>query len=262
MICAVPATAQPSGERGCPGSFDANKVKTWHQQTPCLEAKVREQVEVIRDPSLFKNGQGFYVGDGSYVLTAAHVLGGCQYFSVTDGYGRQQEAGLVNWDARRDVAVLRPAHGGTFGVPNRGGGFKLATVSRGVPIGVVNIATIELIGNRVSPPRTTPRSASAPDAVPIGPDNSIVLEGAALELGASGAPVLNSDGEVVGMVTANIQLSTGAGTDRYTIATPASELRSVLLNAGGDNRVRPPTEPTGSYRGDDLAGNLVKVRCR
>ena len=258
------AAAQSTGEASCAASFTSGGVQAWHGQTPCLEAKVREQAELPQDPTLFQNGQGFYVGDGTYILTAAHVLAGCQYFAVTDGHGRERSAGLVMWDARRDIGILRPLHGGSFGRPNRGNGLSLATLRRGAPVGQVNIATLDLVGTTVTPPRLTPRNASAPDAVPLGPDNSMVLEGSPLSLGASGAPVLNNVGEVVGMVTANIQLNSSTGeSNTYTIATPSSELSNTLFFAGGDNRVRPPTTAVGPPSGrGDLASNLVKVRCR
>ncbi|MEM0986477.1 MAG: serine protease [Pseudomonadota bacterium] len=265
MAAALASTAiGETGEAACANAFDPSKAQAWQTQTPCLEAKVRERVERPRSDGLFQNGQGFYVGDGSFILTAAHVVGGCQYFSVTDSGGAERNAGLVLWDARRDIAVLRPQHGGPLGQSGRGYGLELGFPPRSEVIGPVNIGLVDILDRTAKPPTLVTRNASPPVAAPLGPGKSIVLEGARLEAGASGAPVLNGAGEVVGMVTANIELNAGQdGPKLFTVATPSFELEKALIHAGGDNRVRPPhVNVSNPSTAPSVAENLVKIRCR
>lgn len=258
-------TALAEGESACVNSFDQARPQVWQSQTPCLEAKVREQVEKPRDPKLYQNGAGFYVGDGTFVMTAAHVVGGCQYFTLTDLAGGEKNAGLVSWDARRDIAVLRPEHNGSFIASDHGPGLELSYASDTLPIGQVRVAVLDLLAKKPSIKPLEPRMASPPRAVPVGPRGSIVLEGEALDVGASGSPVLDANNAVVGMVTANFPLaSAGKETKAMTIATPASELAHALLNISDDDG-RPLSRPSDSAvpaQLPSLAGSLVKIRCR
>ncbi|MEL6286970.1 MAG: trypsin-like peptidase domain-containing protein, partial [Pseudomonadota bacterium] len=188
----------------------------------------------------------------------------CQYFTIIDGSGSERSAGLVLWDARRDVAVLRPESDGPIGQPYRGAGLQLLKPSKGVPIGAVRIAALDVLNTRTGGPSLKSRTASPPNVAPLGPTRSIVLEGEPLDPGASGAPVLDGEGHVVGMVTANVPLNINRETIKIlTVATDAVELEGALKQAGGDNNTAPPNITiSGPEPVKDLANNVVRIRCR
>lgn len=246
-------------EQPCAG--EVSTAADWKATTPCIEAKIREKLQRPRDPTLYSNGQGFFVGDGRFAMTAAHIVAGCQYFSVIDLNGAEASAGLVFWDSRRDIAVLRVDAGKAI---TRVGG-TLASLPRNKAVGNVLIPTIDLLATfrtgSAEERHTVTRNASGPNDAPVGPEGVMVLEGQALVEGASGSPVFNPQGDIVGMVSANIPLrgNDGPAASR-TVAVSSNELNAALRYAsepsGGQPLSRLPAP------NDNIYASLVRIRCR
>ncbi|MFC4455839.1 S1C family serine protease [Deinococcus sonorensis] len=138
-------------------------------------------------------GSGYFMTSDGLVLTAAHVpLGDASaQLSVTTADGTQHPATLVGYDEVRDLAVLR-AQGSGFST------LRLASRTPSVGDGVVAIGNSRgsFDGGRAG--AVTAVNATLDPTFP----NNLVVSSMPLAPGDSGGPVLNAQGEVVGISTA------------------------------------------------------------
>jgi len=154
-----------------------------------------------------------------YVLTNRHVIEDAQSITVTLKDRRSYRASLVGSDRRADIAVLRldPTPGGLqalrFGDSSRleVGDFVLAI---GNPFGIGQTVTsgiVSAIG------RDDPNGAGIGD---------LIQTDASINPGNSGGPLVNLDGEVVGLNTALI--GPAGGNVGIGFATPANRVRAAM----------------------------------
>jgi hypothetical protein len=202
-----------------------------------IEKEVRKALEEDPGPGLFQNGAGFYAANGRLVLTSAHGTGGCRFFVVVDGRGKETKAALVYWDLRPDV----PGPGGLELSGDR--------LVRGGAAAMLRTFVFDF-GTSTSnrPGRSVLKGA--PQRAWIGDVEMLRLD-AVLEIGASGSPIVDDRNLVVGMVTASIEDPTGRV---VTLAVPAD----VLRRAFGEADLGGPS-PRGAIT--DPERLTVKVRC-
>lgn len=151
------------------------------------------------------SGSGFIVGSDGRILTNAHVVDGATQVRVTLRDGRQFDGEVLGTDPVTDVAVVKiPAQNlPTVSLGNsdllRPGEMAIAI---GNPLGLENTVTMGIIS-------ATGRSSGSIGA----PDKrvSFIQTDAAINPGNSGGPLLNQNGEVIGMNTAIIQGAQGLG---------------------------------------------------
>jgi putative serine protease PepD len=173
-------------------------------------------------------GTGFvYDADGN-ILTNPHVVSGASAVRVKFSDGSTYKATVVGADPSTDVAVLHvdaPAsklHPLTLADSSRvsvGDG----VVAIGNPFGLDGTVTSGIVS-------AVGREISAPDDTPI--ENAIQTD-AAINHGNSGGPLLNLQGQVVG-ITSQIQ-SEGGGNDGVGFAVPsdtAKQIASQLIANG------------------------------
>ncbi len=144
-------------------------------------------------------GSGFLVSSDGLVITNQHVVAGADSIVVTLRDGRDFQARLLGEDARTDIAVVK-IEGTGFPVAPTGRSADLAigdwVVAIGNPYGYV-------LGN--SEPSVTAGVVSAlrrsvlPSDDQAGLYVDMIQTDAAINPGNSGGPLINSDGEVVGV---------------------------------------------------------------
>ncbi len=143
-------------------------------------------------------GSGFVVTAQGEALTCKHVVGEAQEVEVTLANGEKTTATIVARDDARDLALLKLDRTGLPAVvfaPSAGlkPGVRVAAV--GAPQGLPNSVTAGVVS-------ATAREIKGQKYLQID---------AALNKGNSGGPVVESNGEVVGIATATIQEASNVG---------------------------------------------------
>ncbi|ETW24915.1 S1C family serine protease [Mycobacterium gastri] len=181
-----------------------------------LVAQVGPQIVNINTRLGYNNavgaGTGIVIDPNGVVLTNNHVISGATDISAFDvGNGQTYGVDVVGYDRTQDIAVLQL----------RGaGGLPTATIGGGVSIGEPVVA-LGNTGGQGGTPRAVPgrvvalnQTVQASDALTGAEEtlNGLIQVDAAIRPGDSGGPIVNNQGQVVGINTAasdNFQLSQG-----------------------------------------------------
>ena len=142
----------------------------------------------------FGLGTGVVINDKGAILTANHVVAGATSIRLTFADGTTTSATILSQEPKQDIAVLMPDKAPSVIVPAvMGGGVQVGdeTYAVGHPLGL----TSSLSAGVISGLNRSIRIA-----------NGSTLEGliqfdAAVNPGNSGGPLLNRNGQVVGIVT-------------------------------------------------------------
>ncbi len=145
-------------------------------------------------------GSGFIVSPDGYILTNHHVVGKADKVIVRLKDGRELEAKLIGSDQRSDVAVIKIDAKDLPFIPLANsdrlevGEWVLAF---GSPFGLVDTMTAGIV------------SAKGRTSVGIADYENFIQTDAAINPGNSGGPLVNLDGQVVGINTAIASRSGG-----------------------------------------------------
>jgi serine protease Do len=170
------------------------------------------------------SGSGFILSPDGQILTNAHVVTGADQVSVQLKDGRRFQGKVMGVDPVTDIAVVKIA---ATGLPTvkLGNSSNLVTgqwaIAIGNPLGLSNTVTAGIIS-------ATGRSSSQ-----VGAEDkrvSFIQTDAAINPGNSGGPLLNQQGEVIGVNTAIIQGAQGLGF-AIPIAT-ADRIAKQLISTG------------------------------
>ncbi len=203
--------AKPEPHRLTQRDIDAAVGKALESATP--KPSLASQVYQVIRPSLVRIattgsgedqpaegglGTGVVIDEAGSILTSLHVVASASTVHVTFADGLETEASVVVRQPQNDLAVLRPdvvpddvlpatfTSSGTLRV-----GDEIVVV--GNPFGITN----SLSAGVVSGLRRNYRSLRTGESL-----TNLIQFDAAVNPGNSGGPLLNRDGEVVGIVTA------------------------------------------------------------
>jgi S1-C subfamily serine protease len=146
-------------------------------------------------PDETASGAGVIVDASGQILTARHVVADSTSIEVTFADGTESPATIVSEEADNDIAVLQPAELPSVVVPAvLGGGIQIGddVYATGHPFGFADSLTAGVVSGL---------DRTVPIAVGQTLDGLIQFD-AAVNPGNSGGPLLNSAGQVVGIVTA------------------------------------------------------------
>lgn len=150
-------------------------------------------------------GSGFIISADGIILTNAHVVANADNVSVVLKDGRRLQGNVVGTDPVTDVAVVRIKATG-LPVARLGNSDNLLpgewAIAIGNPLGLNNTVTQGIIS-------ATERSVADVGVATERVD--FIQTDAAINPGNSGGPLLNVQGEVIGMNTAIIQGAQGLG---------------------------------------------------
>jgi S1-C subfamily serine protease len=195
-------------------------------------------------------GTGFVAAHGA-VVTNLHVVDDCGRIIVRAADGREFAAGRpVHADERRDLALL--AVPGEVGPPLS---FRPGPVRRGE--GVVTYG-FPLAGLLSSGPTLTTGEVSALSG--IGDNEAHIQISAPVQPGSSGGPLLDRQGQVVGVVVAKLNAARVAARlgdipQNVNFAIRHEEVLDFLREAG----IRPASGPPGGVRGERSAAEVGDI---
>lgn len=174
-------------------------------------------------------GSGFIISEDGKILTNAHVVDGADRVEVKLKDGRTLEGRVVGTDPLTDVAVVE-VDGANLPVAELGDSENLRSgewaIAIGNPLGLDNTVTTGII------------SGIGRNSSQIGAGDKrvdFIQTDAAINPGNSGGPLLNENGEVIGINTAIIQGAQGLG-----FAIPINAAQNIADQLIASGRVEHP----------------------
>jgi serine protease Do len=176
-------------------------------------------------------GSGFIIDGGGDIITNRHVVQGATKVTVTMNDGKEYEAHVVGKDAQTDVAVVKldkpPAN---LSVARLGDSERLEVgewvVAVGSPLGLEQTVTVGIVSGKGRPGKYVQMSGNRV--------RGYIQTDAKINPGNSGGPLVNLEGEVVGV---NTLIQVGAG-GAYGFAIPVNEVKRVAQLLIKEGRVR------------------------
>jgi len=170
-------------------------------------------------------GSGFIFADG-LVMTNAHVVNGSDKVIVGLTNGKKINAKVIGQDSFTDLAVLKIEGKGPWPKAQLGDSTKIKVgdwaIAVGNPFGLENTVTLGIISNLK---RNVTQLGIYDKKL------ELIQTDAAINPGNSGGPLLNSNGEVIGINTL-IKSSPGAGLSFSIPINKAKEIAYQLINNG------------------------------
>lgn len=173
------------------------------------------------------NGTGFFVSDDAYVITNQHVIDGCNEVQIHSN-GEMASASLISQDRINDLALLRTKlePESTFTLAPENPYLLQDVIAAGFPFGESVSSTIKVTKGVVS-------SLSG-----LGDNSGQIQIDAALQPGNSGGPIIDENGNVVGVAVAKLDLeksieSFGVVPENVNFGIKLSNLKTFL----DDNKI-------------------------
>ena len=170
-------------------------------------------------------GSGFIFADG-LVMTNAHVVNGSDKVIVGLTNGKKLNAKLIGQDFFTDLAVLKIEGKGPWPKAKLGDSTKIKVgdwaIAVGNPFGLENTVTLGIISNL---------NRNVTQLGIYDKKLELIQTDAAINPGNSGGPLLNSNGEVIGINTL-IRSGPGAGLSFAIPINKAKKIAYQLINNG------------------------------
>ena len=170
-------------------------------------------------------GSGFIFADG-LVMTNAHVVNGSDKVIVGLTNGKKLNAKMIGQDFFTDLAVLKIEGKGPWPIAKLGDSSKIKVgdwaIAVGNPFGLENTVTLGIISNL---------NRNVTQLGIYDKKLELIQTDAAINPGNSGGPLLNSNGEVIGINTL-IRSGPGAGLSFAIPINQAKKIAYQLINNG------------------------------
>ena len=189
---------------------DLSALTTLPLSTEELVERVQSNVVLIETAG--GSGSGFLVGDGE-IMTSAHVVEGSAQVGIQYGKGQQVTGTVEHLDADRDLALISvpSLHGqplALFGMGTLKAGSECVVI--GSPLGLDQSVSRGIVSN---PDRRAGEVRLIQIDAPVNPGNS-------------GGPIMDHEGQVIGIVTLKVR-----GTEGMGFGVAYDELRSFLTES-------------------------------
>ena len=188
-----------------------------------------------------RGGSGVLLSSDGYIITNAHVVEGARQLqillsipavpeatsrSILKPIGKREDARIVGIDWETDLAVLK-IEGSDFPHLPLGDSDELRAgqlvLAFGNPLGLENTVTMGVVSAVARQLRPEDRMVYVQTDAPTNPGNS-------------GGPLINADGEVIGINT--LILSQSGGSEGIGFAAPSNIVRNVFEQIRDSGRIR------------------------
>lgn len=192
-------------------------------------------------------GSGVIVSDDGYILTNNHVIEGAEEIQVSLYDGTELDAEIVGADPASDIAVLKISSDDLTAIP-LGNSDELRVGEMVLAIGsplqtqFANTVSMGIV------------SAIGRTGVELNQFENYIQTDAAINPGNSGGPLINVDGELIGINTAIASRS--GGSQGIGFAIPVNMARSVMEALISEGRV------SRGYLGITLGGEVDRTMAR
>lgn len=182
----------------------------------------------LQQQPVFGVGSGFIVDKAGYIVTNRHVVAGSGRVLVRLDNGDEFDAKIIGTDLETDIAVLKIDAGRELPTLKFGDAGKIDigewVLAIGSPFGLAKTVTAGIISQKR---RETPYTS---------PFQRFIQTDAAVNPGNSGGPLVNLNGEVVGV---NSQIATASGEfSGVAFALPSDTTEMVYRQIVANGRVR------------------------
>ncbi|MBL8922671.1 MAG: trypsin-like peptidase domain-containing protein [Myxococcaceae bacterium] len=172
-------------------------------------------------------GSGVIIDASGIVITNDHVIRGASEIHVVLADGRQLDAEVIGADADADLAVLKLLGKGPFPTARLGTSSDLmigeTVIAIGSPLGLKKTVTVGVVSALGRTIRSDSRTF-----------NDFIQTDASINPGNSGGPLLNIDGEIIGINSAIVASAQNIG-----FAIPADKVRRIVTELTQFGKVRP-----------------------
>ncbi len=171
-------------------------------------------------------GSGFVISPDGYIITNCHLIGDAQKIIVTFSDGKEFPAKTIGTDPGTDIALIK-IDGNNFPYLQFGNSDNLQTgelvMAIGNPLGLRSSVSTGII------------SGLGRNDLSIAACEEFIQTDAAINKGNSGGPLLNLDGEVIGMPTA--MASTTGGSMGIGFAVPSNLIQNITKQLQATGKV-------------------------
>jgi serine protease Do len=172
-----------------------------------------------------QQGAGFIIGSDGKILTNAHVVQGARKIVVKLGDKREFEARIIGKDAPTDIAVLKIDANGI-----------LPTIRLGDSDDLEVGEWVMAVGNPFGLDHSVSSGIISAKGRYIGEAyDRLIQTDAPLNAGSSGGPLINLNGQVVGVNKAIV--SEGGGSIGISFATPINLIKEILPQLEKEGKV-------------------------
>jgi S1-C subfamily serine protease len=180
-------------------------------------------------------GSGFVIDKAGYIVTNYHVVGGARTVQVSFSNNDSMNAKIIGKDPATDIALLKvQASSRALKALDLGNsdnievGDEVAAI--GNPLGLDRSITLGIVS-------ALHRSLTSPEGTPI---DRVIQTDAVLNHGNSGGPLLNAQGQVVGVSSAIATGDTAEGNLGIGFAIPINTVRDVVAELKAQGHVDHP----------------------
>ena len=252
VVEAADAATEPPSFAGSTGEQDGGSIGEVYRRVSPGVIQVTSNVvtESVFGPQRQQGlGSGFVVDKDGHIVTNYHVIQGASEVFVNFSQDDQLKAKVVGADPATDIALLKiDGHRRGLAPISLGDSDKVKVgdevVAIGNPFGLERSVTSGIVS-------ALQREIVSPNNFPI---DQVIQTDAAINRGNSGGPLLNAEGQVIGV---NTQIATAGSEGNVGIgfAVPVNTVRDVVMELMRTGRVEHP------YLGismqdvtDDIAG--------
>ncbi len=220
-----PVTAHGAGTFGADEQNNIDIYKTSHLATVNITSVVYQRNMFFQVFPTKGMGSGFIINEDGEIVTNKHVIAGSSKVQVTLSDQKQYDAEVLGIDSRDDLAILKINAGHKLPSLPLGDSDKIQVGQKvlaiGNPFGLGGTLTTGIVSS-------LGRSLDNEDGVPM---EGLIQTDAAINPGNSGGPLLDSNGNVIGVNTAILgsQTASGqAGSIGIGFAMPITRVKAML----------------------------------